>query len=308
VPLEALQGWISAVSGPVAFCLPALVLLFVPHRTAADAAVAVLAGVALVAGIVLASRYIGIEVGGVVGGFAVIALMVLLGRERRGLSAALKAPGLVPYFALLAAVSVQKIAFAPLTRAGLSPVLGTERVEFVLLTSPGVALLLATLMAAATQVRPALVATVARRSWRPVVSVALFILSARLLVECGAIAVLARSIGGLGRDGAAIAVSLLASVGAFVTGSGITASALFMPSAAAAGEMFHAVLVFAALQNSIGGHVSMAALPVAAILLAALPRREAGDDATVMRLGLGLAAWHVAVATLAALILLRIAV
>jgi hypothetical protein len=51
----------------------------------------------------------------------------------------------------------------------------------------------------------------------------------------------------------------------------------------------------------------MAALPVAAILLAALPRREPGDDAIVMRTALALAAWHVVMATTAALVLLRIA-
>jgi len=308
VPLETLQAWISAVSGPVAFCLPALALLFVPRRTVADGVVALLAGAMLVAAIAIASRWIGIEVAGVAGGFAVIALMVLLARERKGLGAALSAPGLLPYFTLVAAVAVQKIATAPLVKAGLSPALRTERVEFALLTSPGVALLLATLLAAASELRPPLLGTVARRSWRPVVSVALFILSARLLVECGAIEVLARSISGLGRDGAAVAIALLAAIGGFVTGSGITSSALFMPSAAAAGETFHAVPLFAALQNGIGGHVGMAALPVAAILIAALPRREPGDDALVMRTALALAVWHIAVATLAVLVLLRIAV
>ena len=308
VPLDTLQGWISAVSGPVAFCLPALALLFVPRRNAIDLLVALLAGAMLVAGTVLASRYIGIEVAGVAGGFAVIALMVLLARERKGLGAALSAPGLLPYFALVAAVAAQKLATGPLATAGFFPTLRTDRVEFALLTSPGVALLLATLIAASSQLKPSLLTTVVRRSWRPVVSVALFILSARLLVECGAIEVLARSIGGLGRDGAAIAIATLAAIGGFVTGSGITASALFMPSAAAAGEMFHALPIFAALQNSVGGHVSMAALPVAAILLATLPERTPGDDAIVMRSALALAAWHIVVATVAALVLLRIAV
>jgi lactate permease len=307
LPLDDLQGWISAVSGPVAFCLPGLALLFVPRRTGFDILVALLAGAVLVAGIVLASRYIGIEVAGVVGGFAVIAFMIALARQRNGIAGALSAPGLFPYFALVGAVTVQKLAAAPLARAGLAPALRTDRVEFAVLTSPGVALSLATLIAASSQLSMPLLATVARRSWRPIASVALFILSARLLVECGAIEVLARSLGGLGRDGAAIAVALLASVGGFVTGSGITASALFMPSAAAAGRLFDALPVFAALQNSIGGHVSMAALPVAAILLAALPRREPGDDAIVMRTALALAAWHVAVATAAALVLLRMA-
>ena len=307
LPLHDLQGWISAISGPVAFCLPALTLLFVPRRTGLDILIALIAGTVLVAGIALASQYAGIEVAGVVGGFAVIALMMMLARERNGIAAALSAPGLFPYFALVGAVTVQKLATGPLARAGIAPALGTDRVEFALLTSPGVALSLATLIAASSQLRLSLVATVARRSWRPIASIALFILSARLLVECGAIEILARSMSGLGRDGAAIAVALLASVGGFVTGSGITATALFMPSAAGAGRLFDALPVFAALQNSIGGHVSMAALPVAAILLAALPRREPGDDAIVMRTALALAAWHVVMATTAALVLLRIA-
>ncbi|MGD9801779.1 MAG: L-lactate permease [Hyphomicrobiaceae bacterium] len=308
VPLERLEGWIAAVSGSVAFCLPALALLFVPRRTAGDFAVALLTGAVLVAGIALASRFIGIEIAGVAGGLAVIVMMTVLTRERSGLGSALAAPGLFPYLALLLAVAVQKLAMAPLAAAGLSPSMKTDRVEFALLTSPGVALLLASLISAWAELRPALLATVARRAWRPVAAIALFILSARLLVECGAIEVLARSISGLGRDGAALAIAVLGAIGGFATGSGVTSSALFMPSAAAAGETFGAVPLFAALQNATGGHVAMSALPVAAILLAALPHRQPGDDASVMRTALALAIWHVAVATFAVLILLRIAV
>jgi len=308
VPVDSLQGWIAAVSGPVAFCLPALALLFAGHAKLADGVVALLAGFALAASVALASRYVGVEVAGVAGGLAVMVLMILLARWSGSLGAALMAPGLVPYLVLLAAVVVQKLAVVPLAAAGFSPVLRTERVEFALLTSPGAALLAATVLAAASHIRPALVATVARRGWRPVVAIALFMLAARLLVECGAIAALAQSISGLGRDGAVVAVALLGALGGFVTGSGVTGNALFMPSAAAAGMAFDATPIFAALQNGASGHVGMASLPVAAVLLASLPRREAGDDAAVMRTALLLAAWHVLVATVAALVLLRVAV
>jgi lactate permease len=179
-------------------------------------------------------------------------------------------------------------------------------VQFAILTSPGVALLVATLMTARAELQLPFLVGVARRAWRPVTAVALFMLAARLLVESGAIAELARGLGGLGRDGAAITVALLGAVGGFVTGSGVTGNALFMPSAAATGEVFGALGIFAALQNGASGHVGMASLPVAAILLASLPTREAGDDALIMRTALALAAWHVAVVILAGLALLRV--
>lgn len=304
VPVESLQGWIAAVSGPVAFFLPLLCLLFTGQRRTVDVLVALLAGTVLTLAIVAASRMVGVEVAGVGGGLAVIACMCLISRNRAGLGAALSARGLVPYFVLLAAVVLQKAAAGPLARAGIAPALATDRVSFSLLTSPGVALLAATLITAPGDLGWPLFERVLRRAWRPVVAIAFFMLSARLMVECGAIEVLARTLGGLNRTAAAMAVALLGAVGGFVTGSGVTGNALFVPSAAATGEVFGAMPLFVALQNATGGHIGMAALPVGAILLAALPRRESGDEAVVMRLGLSLAAWHVAVATCAALVLL----
>lgn len=305
IGIDVLQAWIAAVSGPVAFLLPFLVLLFVPERRPSDVVAAMGVGAILWLAIALASAWIGIEVAGVAGGLAIIIALGAMSGGRKGLWGALAAPGLMPYVVLLSMVVAQKLAVAPLTAAGFSPTLATDRVSFAILTSPGVALILATTFAAANQIAPALLINVARRAWKPVLSIALFMLAARLLVECGAIAALAKSLGGLGREGALVAVALLAAVGGFVTGSGVTSSALFMPSAAAAGETFAALPIFAALQNGVGGHVGMAALPVAAILLATLPARTAIDDAWVMRIGLALAAWHTAVATAAALLLLH---
>jgi lactate permease len=100
---------------------------------------------------------------------------------------------------------------------------------------------------------------------------------------------------GLGLWAALLAVILLGAIGGFATGSGVTGNALFMPSAAATGESMGTMAMFAALQNGASGHVAMAALPVAAILLSALDKRTPEDDRTVMRLGLSLAAVHVVV-------------
>lgn len=307
LPVERFQAWIAAVSGPVAFCLPSLCLLFVPRPSFSDRIAAVAAGAVLMGCCALASAWIGVEVAGVAGGLVVIVLTMLLARARSGVAAALSAPGLVPYLVLLAAVVAQKLAIAPLAAAGLSPAIDTGRVRFALLTSPGLALLAATLLAAGGELKRGLLRSVVARSWRPLTAIALFMLTARLLVECGAIAALAGSLRGLGRDGALLAVAALGAVGGFVTGSGVTGNALFMPSAAAVGSALGALPVFAALQNGASGHVGMASLPVAAIMLATLPNRQAGDDALVMRMALMLAAWHVLVATVAALGLLRIA-
>ena len=113
-------------------------------------------------------------------------------------------------------------------------------------------------------------------------------LSARLLIEIGAIKALAHLISTTGPYPALVAVTLLGAVSGFVTGSGLAGNALFMPSAAITGMSFDATSLFAALQHGAAGHMAMAALPVAAILLAALPSRRPEDDENIMRIGLKL--------------------
>lgn len=306
LPIDELARWTVTVSAPVAFGLPLLCLFLLRQATIKDVVGAVLSGVAIVAGIALTAIFAGIEIAGVIGGIAVIVVLAAMARQRSGLSAALLAPGLRPYVALVAMVVLQKLVAAPLTRAGLSPVLATDRVSFAILTSPGLALLAATLLTAARHLTGDVLAGVAHRAWRPVLSVLLFMLSARLLVESGAIAALAGLLTGLGGAGAAITVAALGALGGFVTGSGVTSSALFMPSAAAAGSSLGQLPLFAALQNSAGGHTGMSSLPVLAILLASLPSREPGDDARSMRKALALAGWHLALVAVTGLLLLRL--
>lgn len=303
LPLSELQRWIAAISGPVAFCLPPLAVLIAGSRSLSDLAMATLTGAVFAAAIVVATLSIGIEVGGVAGGLAVIALIIGLSGRRSTIFELLAESGLRPYAVLIAAVVVQKVAVAPLAAMGFSPAISTGRITFELLTSPGIALVAATFVSAAGPVDRSLLARVAVRAWRPVAAVALFMVSARLLVECGAVAALAESVGGLGPSGATLAVAVLGAVGGFVTGSGVTGNALFMPSVAAAGASLGTLPIFAALQNAASGHVALASLPVAAVLLAALPKRATGDDQLAMRAGLALAAWHLGVATLCALVL-----
>lgn len=303
LPIDVLARSVALVSGPVAFCLPILCLLVLRAFSVANLSVALFAGATLYGAISAATWAIGVEVAGVLGGLAVIMLMVALARSRNGFVKALIEPGLRPYLWLLAAVFAQKLIAFCAARMGFSPTLSTGRVDFAILTSPGVALLAATLISSAGAFDRPLLATVAMRAWRPIASIALFMLAARLLIECGAIAALASLLKGLGGVGTVVAVVWLGAVSGFVTGSGVTGNALFMPSAAAVGESLAQVPLYAALQNGAAGHVAMASLPVAAILLASLPSREPGDDRLAMRLGLNLGLWHVAVLTIVGLAL-----
>lgn len=292
LPLADLTPWITRISGPVAFALPFLALLFLPTVRLADVGLALLTGLVLVAGIALAAALAGIEIAGVVGGLAVVIALACGAHSHAGVGKSLLAPGLVPYAALILAVVTQKLAVPPLLAHGVSPALATDRVSFQILTSPGVALLAATLCTSIRAIDATLLRRVAIRAWRPVASIASFMLAARLSIECGAMGALVEVLSGLGRWPALVAVIALGAIGGFATGSGVTGNALFMPSAAAAGANLGHLPLFAALQNGASGHVAMAALPVAAILLSALPDRSPEDDRTVMRLGLALGAAH----------------
>jgi len=225
---------------------------------------------------------------------------LVAGRQDR-LRSVLGAPELLPYGLLVFAVLAQKLIVPWLTTAGVAPAFSTGRVTFTILTSPGVALIAATAATVCVfQSRlgsdtagPTLVVSLWQRGWRPLLSILFFMISARLLLEAGAIAALADVIADLGAYPALIAVTLLGAVSGYITGGGLAGNALFMPSAAAVGERLDALPLFAALQHGAAGHVAMAALPVAAILLAALPSREENDERSTIKIGLQLSLLYV---------------
>lgn len=296
LPVPVLADAILTTSGPVAAVLPLFCLPFVQGSSLKDVVYAVLVGAVLVISIALASRWIGVEVAGVIGGLAVIVVSIGVASSGRSLGKALAAPALLPYGLLIAGVILQKLIVPHLNAAGFAPAIETERVSFHVLSSPGIALFLVTLIcialpSAQTRIEkgPSLLRHVAKRSWPALASIFSFLMAARMLVEIGGIQALAGLLSQLGLYPAVGLVAVLGGIGSYVTGSGVASNALFMPSAAAIGGNFDAVALFASLQHSAAAHVGVAALPIIAILLAALPNREAGDEQTAMRMGLGLA-------------------
>ncbi len=279
-------------SGPVAALLPLVATWIGNGQTGSDWRTALLCGAVLWAATGLATAGLGMALAGVAGGLAVLALIAARAERTVDWQTALRAPALRPYPLLIGAVTAQTLAVAMLAQQGVRMVISTGRVSFAVLASPGVALMAATALSGWRTFDGALVNAVVRRSWRAVASVALFMLTARLLVASGAIEALTAVLQGLGRTGAMLGAIGLGAVGGFVTGSGVTGNALFLPSAAAAGTSFGARDVFAALASAAAGHTAMASLPVASLLLAALPQRTASDDRTVLRWGLMLASLY----------------
>lgn len=297
LPAPVLAEAILTTSGPVAAALPLFCLPFVQGSGFKDVVYAVFVGAVLVVGIATASRWIGIEVAGVGGGLAVIFFSSLFASSKRSLGRALAQPAILPYDLLIIGVVLQKLIVPHLHAAGFAPAIETARVSFHVLTTPGIALFTVTLICLGfrlakrpAETGPSLLRQGVMRSWRVLTTVLLFLLAARLLVEIGGIAALAGLLSQLGLYPAAALVAALGGIGSYITGSGITSNALFMPSAGATGQSFDFLALFAGLQHSGAAHVGLASLPIIALLLAALPNRKDGDERTAMRMALSLAA------------------
>ena len=297
IPVQELAYEFIWTSGPVAFALPFACLLFVGGVTIGTFGFAALAGTALVAGIVLTNWAIGVEVAGVGGGLAVLLLATLIAPDSGKVWRAASAVPLAFIGLLILGVVAQKLLTPVFAGIGFTAIVATDRVSITVMSSPGIALLavgMTGLFVWRRELRrnggQAFLPFVASRSWRALLTIAVFLVMARLLVETGGISALSNQLAEAGSLAAAAIVSLLAGVGAYVTGSAVPAAALFMPSAAAIGETFGHVPLFAALQHSAAGHTAMASLPIIAILLAALPGRTQQDEAHAMRTGLKLAA------------------
>lgn len=305
LPLPILANALLLTSGPVALMLPVCCLALATRRTRADWIYAIVCSIVLLTGIAITTRWIGVEVAGVGGGLALLVFSWLRARSTRPVTDILTNPALAPYALLIGAIIVQKLLVGPIHDAGFSPVLDTGRVAFEPLTSPSLALAGACLAAlwlqrhhSARANAPSILKQTAMRSWRALASIGLFLLTARLLIETGGAASVALLLSQMSLYAASSLTVLMGGFGAYATGSGVTSNALFMAGASTAGEAFEARVLFAALQHSSAGHVAMASLPIIAILLAALPSRQANDERTALWIGLILALlWMMVVAT-----------
>ncbi len=313
LPVTALAQAMLLTSGPVALILPACCVWLANRWLGADWMHALLCGAALVGGITLTTLWVGVEVAGVGGGLAVLALSWLRARSSQSIRSVLVNPALAPYALLIGTIILQKFVVRLVHQAGISIELNTGRVAFDLLASPGLALAGASVAALWLQRRRGVaihghpvLQPIAMRSIRALTGIWLFLIAARLLIEAGGVAAVSDGLARMSLYGAASLTVLMGGFGAYATGSGVTSNALFMAAAANAGDAFQARLLFAALQTSSAGHSAMASLPIIAVLLAALPNRQPTDERHAMWIGLLLAlVWGMVVVTSGIMQLLR---
>lgn len=297
------------LSAPLIVILPMLTCLIAretrPTRSGLSLAIGV--GLVLMTVMGLATWTLGVEAAGVLGGLAVVLTLIFLG-DRAGLSGSgTLVLGIWPYAALVSMVIVQKPLLAVLSVHELAPHISTDRLSWSVLSTPGLALFAVAVAASFRTFQIELFASVAACAWRPLFATALFLLSARLLIEIGGTAKLATAAAGLPRELALLCVGLMGAISGFLTGSGISGNALFMASAPQIGAGFGRSILFSALQNAAAAHTALASLPIAAVLLAALSGgRTTDDDRAALTYGLRISSFNIAILMLWSTVLLYV--
>ena len=313
IPLYQLTRMMWLISSPIAMILPVLCLVFVSNTSWKDFKFAVYNGLVLAGAIGIGSHWIGVEIAGATGGIAVICMVILKASGPSGPVYALATRKLIPYYLLIGSVLIQKTLLSYSEAFGDTLTLSSGRITFSVITSPGLAILFSIfLIVVFIRYEKKTVSLDAKffpgiwlRSWQPLTTIFLFILSARLLAEIGAPKALAELICVTGAYFSLFGVMVLGAISGFATGSGIAGNALFMASAAAAGANFQAIDLFSAIQHVAAGQMAMAALPVGAILVAALPNHKLSDDQTVMRIGLTLNLVYICILGASGIIILQ---
>jgi lactate permease len=274
----AREAWLQ--SAPVALILPLLALALVRGRALGELSLIGLAtslGLLSYLAMAGATWTLGAEAAGISAGLSVILFFALTAAGSNLWSILRARAELWPYLVLIAAVIGQKVLVVVLASQGVSFTISASQVTWSVLATPGLALLVASAIAMPRFDAAVLISTV-KRAYRPVAATAMFLLSARVLIESGGATALADASSSLSPVPALMSVGLLGGVSGFLTGSGISGNALFMPSAAAIGQSFGQVTTFAALQNAAAAHTALASLPIASVMLATLPDRKKDDD------------------------------
>lgn len=239
---------------------------------------------------------LGAEIAGIMAGAATLAAIaggLFLAGGRPGLPASTA----WPYALLFGLVLLLRIVLTVFP--GLEGIrVTTGETSWAPLTSPGLPLLLAALLAArrtglADSGRAAL-----GRAIKPVVAVALFLLMSQAMVQAGLVDTLADTLTGLDAGAALGFVAAFGIVSGYMTGSNIGGNALLMKPAAALGDQHGAELLFAAVQNSAAGHGVLASVPIVA-LLAGLAGASSTEQSRLMRFGLIVAVLNGALIVLA---------
>ncbi|QHG63679.1 L-lactate permease [Pseudomonas putida] len=272
VPAAELGSHSALVSAPVFLCLAAVALGLAGVRSAL--AWAGLAAIAMLFSAVLyaANLWVGPEVSGVLAGLTVVCVGLGISyARRRGLARWPQAAW--PYLALLGVIIASRGLFLATGWDGLWMVQGAS-VSWKPLASPGLALLLVTVMMVARQQSAFTWNVLFNRARFPVATIFLFLLLSQVMVKAGFLIEAQRALHALSGMWQVSTVSLLAGLAGYVTGSNVGGNTLVMPSIAALASAHGPWL--AAMVNSAAGHGALGSLSILSLItgLAGASREE----------------------------------
>lgn len=274
VPAGMLGSHSSIISAPVFFSLAAIALWTAGIRTVGS-----LFGLVAVTGVFITVLYsinnwIGPEVSGVLAGLAVACVGLGISFWRRK-TLVRWPPAAWPYLALLGVIVVSRGIFV-LTGWDAVWVISSEHVSWKPLASPGLALLVVTVLMSVKQGATTEFPwhTLFNRAKFPVATILLFLLLSQIMVNAGFLAEAQRTLQSLSGFSLAPTIALLAGVAGYVTGSNVGGNTLIMPSVAALTAEHGPWL--ASMVNSAAGHGALGSLSILSLVtgLAAADRRE----------------------------------
>lgn len=245
------------------------------------------------------SRWIGVELAGVLGGLAVLGMGILLGRQaalgeekQEEVPFSLLLHALIPVMVLVAGLLVTRL-LPPLQAWSLGHmVFVVERFDYALplLYHPGFWMVLASLVGAlvlplARGQLPAALGQAGRQWTMATFAVAGFLCMAQVMYDAGMVRTLAEGVTAVLAENFVLLVPFIGALGGFITASNAGANAMFMQFQASSAQALNLQLEpLAAAQNAAAANATLAS--PGRVVLAALVTNCGGQEDQLMRRGL----------------------
>lgn len=301
LPAQTLGSHSALISAPVFLCLASLALWQAGIRSI-TAWLGLLVVTALFVAVLLGvNLWVGPEVSGVLAGLAVASVGLGISWAQR--KKLVRWPSAAwPYLALLGVIVASRGLFVLSGWDGLWVVRG-EHVSWKPLASPGLALLIVTVLMAFRQTAGAGFPWQAllNRAKFPVTTIFLFLLLSQVMVNAGFLVEAQSALQSMSGISLAPTIALLAGIAGYVTGSNVGGNTLVMPSIAALSSEQGAWL--AAMVNSAAGHGALGSLSILSLItgLAGANRQE---ENSLIRFAFGLVALNIVIVAATGIVLL----
>lgn len=169
-----------------------------------------------------------------------------------------------PYLLVLALVCLFKFITPIKNTLTTIYILSSEHVHFAPLSSPGIVLILVSILLLLMNINIKLEhKIILKRSWFSSLGLFLFILMSQVMSQTGIISDIVKFISNINNEYIIMAIMpILGIIGGFITGSAVASNVLLIQIQQEVGNHMGLGLIFSAMQNSAGGHSAMFSLSI----------------------------------------------